>query len=74
LKVPNLVLDYYVLTARRGEYPDRWIWEIRRKSSPLGFKLTEGGFQSDQAAQFAGRRALVDFLSELSKEEKRSQR
>ena len=25
--------DYYVLTSRRGEnHPDRWSWEIRRKS------------------------------------------
>jgi hypothetical protein len=29
--------DYYVITSRRGEHPDRWSWEIRRKSNPLGF-------------------------------------
>jgi len=63
--------DYYVITSRRGEHPDRWSWEIRRKSKPLGIKMTGDGFQSDTAAQFAGKQALADFLSDLSKEEKR---
>jgi hypothetical protein len=63
--------DYYVVTSRRGEHPDRWSWEIRRESKPLGIKMTEDGYQSDQAAQFAGKRALADFLSDLAKEEKR---
>ena len=59
--------DYYVVTSRRG---DRWGWEILRKSTPLGIKMTGDGFQSEMAAQFAGKRALADFLSDLSKEEK----
>ena len=62
--------DYYVVTSRRGEYPDRWSWEIRRKSKPLGIKMTADGFQSETAAQFAGKRALAEFLSDLSNEEK----
>jgi hypothetical protein len=63
--------DYYVVTSRRGNYPERWSWEICRKSKPLGIKLTEDGFQSKTAAQIAGQRALAGFLSDLSKEEKR---
>jgi hypothetical protein len=63
--------DYYVFTSRRGEQPERWSWEIRRKSKPLGIKMTEEGFQSDLAAQFAGKQALAAFLADLSKEEKR---
>jgi hypothetical protein len=63
--------DYYVIAYLRGEYPDRWSWEIRRKSKPLGVKMTGDGCQSEMAAQFAGKRALEDFLSDLSKEEKR---
>jgi len=63
--------DYYLITSQRGEYPDRWSWEINRKSSPLGIKMTGDGFQSEMAAEFAGKRALADFLSDLSKEEKR---
>jgi hypothetical protein len=63
--------DYYVVTSRRGEYPDRWSWEIRRKSKPLGIKMTGDGHQSDTTAQFAGKRALADFLLDLAQEEKR---
>jgi hypothetical protein len=66
--------DYYVVTSGQGESPDRWSWEIRRKSKPLGVKMTGDGYQSYQAAQFAGKRALADFLNALSKEEKRSRR
>jgi hypothetical protein len=62
--------DYYIFASRRGEYPERWSWEIRRKSKPLGVKLMEDGFQSKMAAEFAGKRALADFLADLSKEEK----
>jgi len=62
--------DYYVIT-RRGAHPARWSWEIRRKSKPLGIKITEDGFQSEMAARFAGKRALADFLSDLQREEKR---
>ena len=64
--------DYYLATSRQGEHPERWSWEIRRKSKPLGIKLSGDGFQSDSAAKFAGKRALDDFLSELAKEEQRS--
>jgi len=38
---------------------------------PLGIKMTGDGFLSDTAAKFAGKRALADFLSDLSKAEKR---
>ncbi len=63
--------DYYVITSLRVGHPDRWSWEIRRKSKPLGIKMTGDGHQSDTAAQFAGKQALAEFLAALSKEEKR---
>jgi hypothetical protein len=63
--------DYYIATFRTGEQPERWSWEIRRKSQPLGIKMTTDGFRSDSAAQFAGNKALADFLSDLAKEDKR---
>jgi hypothetical protein len=63
--------DYYIVTSRRGNLPERWSWEIRRKSKPLGIKMTGDGYQSDTAAQFAGKQALAEFLADLSKEEKR---
>jgi hypothetical protein len=62
------IQDYYVVIARRG---DLWCWEVRRKSKPLGIKMTGDEFQSYSAAQFAGKRPPEDFLSDLSKEEKR---
>jgi hypothetical protein len=67
----NPINDYYVVTSRRGQQPERWSWEILRKSKPLGIRMTGDGFQSDTAAQFAGKQALAEFLAELSKEEKR---
>ena len=63
--------DYYVATSRRGQQPERWSWEILRKSTPLGIKMTGEGYQSDAAAQIAGKQALAEFLTDLSKEEKR---
>jgi hypothetical protein len=65
--------DYYVITSRCGEYPTRWSWVLLRKSKPLGVKMTGEGFQSEMAAQFAGKRALEGFLAELSKDENRKQ-
>lgn len=66
--------DYYVFAARDKDHPQRWHWEIRRKSKPMGIRLTQDGFQSEMAASFAGKRALADFLNALSKEERRSGR
>jgi hypothetical protein len=67
--------DYYVVTSRRSEQlVERWSWEIRRKSKPLGIRFAADGFQSEGAAQFAGKKALEDFLIELSKEERRSRK
>ena len=68
----NPANDFYVVTSRRGEHPDRWSWEIHRKSTPLGIEMTGDGYQSDTAAEFAGKQALAEFLADLLKEEKRS--
>jgi hypothetical protein len=66
--------DYCIITFLRVGHPERWSWEIHRKSKPLGVRLTQNGFQSEIAASFAGKRALADFLDALSKEEKRPRR
>ena len=63
--------DYFLFIAEDGSKPNRWSWEIRRKSKPMGAKVSETGFQSRQAAEFSGGRALSEFLIELSREEKR---
>jgi len=64
-------LSNHVITSRTRERPNRWSWEIRRKSQPLGIKMTGDGFQSEMAAQFAGKRTLAEFLDDVLKEEKR---
>jgi hypothetical protein len=62
--------DYFVFTSESGNTPNPWSWEIRRKSRPMGIKVSESGFRSSQAADLAGKRALSDFLIELAREEK----
>jgi hypothetical protein len=36
----------------------------------MGIKIGNGGYQSETAAEFAGKRALEDFLKALAKEER----
>ena len=45
--------------------------EIRRHSKPMGVKLGAGGYQSQSAAEFAGKNALERFLIDVSQEERR---
>jgi hypothetical protein len=37
----------------------------------MGVRISEGGFRSQMAAEFAGDRALEDFLEQLAVEERR---
>jgi hypothetical protein len=63
----KLAQDYFVVATG----PDRglrWAWEIHRKSKPLGVKLTQADFRTEQAAKLAGEKALKSFLGRLSKE------
>jgi hypothetical protein len=62
--------DYFVFTSESGSTPNLWSWEIRRKSRPMGIKLSESGFRSSQAADFAGKRALSDFLIDSSEKKR----
>ena len=76
LRVRSLAMqvsEYYIITSREGEHPKAWCWEIQRRSKPMGVKLSGGGFQSEAAAEFAGKRALAELLEALSKEELRKQ-
>ena len=66
--------DYFVFTSESGNAPNAWSWEIRRKSRPMGIKLSESGFRSSPAADFAGKRALADFLIELAREKRREKK
>jgi hypothetical protein len=63
--------DYYIFTFQTDQRPHPWHWEIRRHSKPMGVKLGAGGYQSQSAAEFAGKRALERFLIDLCEEERR---
>jgi hypothetical protein len=63
--------DYYIFAFRTDERPFPWRWEIRRHSKPMGVKLGSGGYQSQSAAEFAGKNALERFLVDVLKEERR---
>ena len=63
--------DYYLITFMTDERPYPWAWEIKRHSKPMGIRFVNGGYQSKASAVIAGRRALLEFLEELAKEEKR---
>jgi hypothetical protein len=66
--------DYYVATSETDSRPNPWRWEIRRYSKPMGIKIGEGGYRSQQAAEIAGKRAFQEFLEQLAAEETRGSR
>lgn len=59
---------YYVLTHRESTYPRSWRWRIVRRGRPMGVVIGGRGFTSYEAARFAGRLALEDFLTQLRQE------
>jgi hypothetical protein len=63
--------DYYIETVDTGARLNPWRWELRRHSIPMGVKIGAGGYQSQVAAEFAGKQELQRFLQELAKEERR---
>jgi hypothetical protein len=63
--------DYYVATIDTQRGPMRWRWELRRHSSPMGVIVGRGGYQSQAAAEYAGKHELENFLTALAKEEGR---
>ena len=62
--------DYFVVTT-----PNRtigvWVWEIHRRSKPLGVRLYHNGFPSESAAKLAGEKALRSLLDAIAEEEKK---
>jgi hypothetical protein len=63
--------DYYIVTSQTNSDPQSWHWEIRRGRNPMGVRVTEGGYQTQMAAEHAGKRELAKFLDLLAKEERR---
>ena len=63
--------DYYIETIDTGTRPHPWSWELRRRSKPMGIRFGASGFQSQAAAEYAGKLALDRFLADLSNEDAR---
>jgi hypothetical protein len=59
---------YFVIVTRRGDGAHPFCWEIQRRRSAMGVKLSGSGYRSHRAAQEAGSQALHKFLDELSRE------
>jgi hypothetical protein len=67
-KRSDLRNDYFVVTKSYGRPKARWVWEIRRRSEPLGVKVYDDDFNSEQAAKLAGEKALKELLDRLCQE------
>jgi hypothetical protein len=63
--------DYHIVTLDTEQRPLRWRWELRRHSAPMGVIVGRSGYQSQAAAEYAGKRELERFLIALAKEERR---
>jgi hypothetical protein len=50
----------YVVVRRESDGQDLFRWNIYRRKTPLGVRLTEGGFTSFHAAHAAGSKALAE--------------
>jgi hypothetical protein len=64
----NRSRTYFVIVTRRGEGAHPFCWEIQRRRSAMGVKVSGSGYRSYRAAQEAGSQALYKFLDELSRE------
>jgi hypothetical protein len=62
--------DYHAVTVS-DDCRSAWRWEIRRRSAPMGVKLSGDGYSSQRAAEEAGKQALAKFLTALTSEERR---
>ena len=62
--------DYYIVTVEASDRLSRWRWEIKRHSRPMGVKLGAGGYQTQFAAEQAGKQALAGLLQDIAREER----
>jgi len=60
----------YVHVRRESDRQDLFRWNICRRKTPLGVRLTEGGFTSFHAAHAAGSKALQELVESILEEEK----
>jgi hypothetical protein len=70
--VTSVWRDYYIAIVS-DECRFSWRWEIKRRSQPMGVRLTGEGYSSQRAAEDAGRRSLADFLAAIASQELQKQ-
>ena len=63
-KRPSLPEHDYVVVVRRRRRS--WLWEIQRRSKPLGVQFYGDDFNTPAAAKRAGETALKAFLDALA--------
>jgi hypothetical protein len=61
---------YTLVVTRSGNSLSPWVWEICRDGAPLPVPLRESGYKSEWIARKAGKAALREFLSALTREQK----
>jgi hypothetical protein len=59
----------FVVVRRVGDNKDSFKYEIHRRRTPFGVRLSEGGFRSYDAAHAAGTKVLTELLEQIEKEE-----
>jgi hypothetical protein len=60
----------YVVVRRESDGEDLFRWNIYRRKTPLGVRLTEAGFTSFRAAHAAGSKALAELVQSILEEER----
>jgi hypothetical protein len=68
MNLDNRNNTYYVVVTRRGEGANPFGWEIQRRRTAMGVKVSGAGFRSYRDAQTAGSEALKAFLTDLANE------
>jgi hypothetical protein len=71
MAAPSKLADDYFVVTRQDRVTDTWLWEIHRRSTPLGVWLNRNGFASHSAAKLAGEKALKFLLDGIVEEEKK---
>jgi general stress protein YciG len=62
------VFEHFLFVSRRGDPPNPWSWEIRRKSKPSDKSVSGDGFRSAKGAEEAGKIVLAAVREAYSRE------
>jgi hypothetical protein len=68
MNLDNRNKTYFVVVTRRGDGANPFCWEIQRRRTAMGVKVSGAGYRSHRDAHAAGRQALKAFLTDLANE------